>query len=119
MQAISTPTQTRLKVPLMEIKVKAAMPTARISWNLDTHSTGTARDSTMDLAAGLLLRTLIVNALDSPDMEEEGRAVRCQLMIVERALQNISGSEGYEAESKEPLFIGTANISNQEGSKEA
>ena len=44
-------------------------------------------------------------------MEEEGRAVRCQLMIVERALQNISGSEGYEAESKEPLFIGTANIS--------
>ena len=46
MQAISTPTQTRLKVPLMEIKVKAAMPTARISWNLDTHSTGTARDST-------------------------------------------------------------------------
>ena len=51
-------------------------------------------------------------------MEEEGRAVRCQLMIVERALQNISGSEGYEAESKEPLFIGTANISNQEGSKE-
>lgn len=73
----------------------------------------------VDLAAGLLLRTLIVNALDSPDMEEEGRAVRCQLMIVERALQNISGSEGYEAESKEPLFIGTANISNQEGSKEA
>lgn len=54
----------------------------------------------VDLAAGLLLRTLIVNVLDSPDREEEERTVRCQLMIVERALQNISGSAGYEAESR-------------------